>query len=131
PRARRPPAGGAAPPLPSPPLPAPRGSPPPPPRFAPPRHTRARARRQLAPAQPPAPASHQPSRAAYHPGGPMTPESLRTPDLRVDGIRTVLREAGPTRAALGGHRAQHQTAALPPQPGELPRAHHPAGRHGR
>ena len=32
---------------------------------------------------------------------------------------------------LRGHRAQHQTAALPPQPGQLPRNHHPPGRHGR
>ena len=36
-----------------------------------------------------------------------------------------------TRAALRGDRAQHQTAALRPGAGQVPRHRRPAGRHGR
>ena len=61
-------------------------------------------------------------------------ETTVRPQLVPDQFRAAAAEGlhqGRTRAALRGHRPQHQRTALPPQPGALRRDHHPAGRHGR
>jgi hypothetical protein len=56
------------------------------------------------------------------------------PDLVPGPLRALAAEGlhqGRARLAVRGYGAQHQEAALPPQPGELPRDHHPPRRHGR
>jgi len=78
------------------------------------------------------PAASQPGIRAAR-AGSRDRETTGWPELVPDQLRAAPAEGlyqGRARAALRGHRAQHQGAALPSQPGVLRRDHHPARRHG-
>ena len=76
---------------------------------------------------------HRTRKARAAGAGDRDRETTVRAELVPDQLRAAAAEGlyqGRARAALRGHRAQRQGAALPPQPGVLRPDHHPAGRDG-